>query len=106
MSLDVAGTSVVLLHSPKIARDLFEKRSSIYSDRPVFWMGGELCGFKNLLVFLRYGDRFRRSRKLFHTLIGTANIVKQYSEPQELEARRLLKRLLDRPENHLEHIRK
>jgi hypothetical protein len=106
MSLNVAGQLMIVVNSTKIASDLLEKRSSIYCDRPIFWMGGELVGFRNLLVFLRYGERFRRSRKLFHNLVGTPNIVKQYQEPQELESRRLLKRLLDDPSMYLDHVRK
>ena len=36
MHVDIFGQSFIILNSSKIARDLMEKRSSIYSDRPHF----------------------------------------------------------------------
>ena len=35
ISLNFVGTPVVVVNSPEIAMDIFEKRSSIYSDRSV-----------------------------------------------------------------------
>ena len=41
--LDVFGQRFVFLSSPKIITDLFEKRSSNYSDRKQMTMLNELC---------------------------------------------------------------
>ena len=40
--LKIFGQSVVILHSLQAARDLLDKRSSIYSDRPRFVLLSEL----------------------------------------------------------------
>lgn len=85
---------------------MLDKKSSIYSDRPVLQMGGELVGWKNTLVLLPYGDRFRRYRRLFHNLIGSASTMKQFLPAEELETRRFLRRVLTKPDDLAAHIRK
>jgi cytochrome P450 len=105
-SISMLGQTIVILNSVKIANELLDKKSSIYSDRPVLQMGGELVGWKNSLVLIPYGDRHKRSRKLFHTLVGTPNIVKQYRPVQAREVRRFLKWIMESPEKLQQHIRK
>lgn len=41
--LNVLGMHIVVVNSQKIAIDLMEKRSKIYSDRPYLAMAGDLC---------------------------------------------------------------
>ena len=40
--LKIFGNPYLVVNSPKAAMDLFEKRSNIYSDRPVSIMANEL----------------------------------------------------------------
>lgn len=42
MHVTILGQSMVILHSLQAARDLLDKRSSIYSDRPRFVLLSEL----------------------------------------------------------------
>jgi hypothetical protein len=84
---------------------MLDKKSSIYSDRPVLQMGGELVGWKNTFVLLPYGDRFRRYRRLFHRLIGSQSTMKQFLLTEELETRRFLRRVLINPVDLSTHIR-
>jgi hypothetical protein len=42
--LSVLGQPIVILNSLKAVKDLLDQRSSIYSDRPIFTMVGELMG--------------------------------------------------------------
>ena len=42
MHLNVLGMHIIVINSQKIAIDLMEKRSKIYSDRPYLAMAGEL----------------------------------------------------------------
>jgi hypothetical protein len=41
--IDIFGQSIIILNSLQAARDLLDKRSSIYSDRPRFVLLSELC---------------------------------------------------------------
>ena len=45
------GQSVLVLNSLKSARDLLEKRSATYADRPALVMAGELMGLDQVLSF-------------------------------------------------------
>lgn len=105
-SVTVLGQPLIILNSAKAVIDILEKKSAIYSDRPTLHMGGELVGWKNTLVLLQYGDRFRRYRRLFHKLIGSQAAMKAFLPIEELEARRFLRRVLMKPEDLAAHIRK
>ena len=54
------------MNEPSAARELFEKRSAVFSDRPRVVFGGEMCGWENTLALQRYGERFRRFRREIH----------------------------------------
>ncbi|KAE9404451.1 cytochrome P450 [Gymnopus androsaceus JB14] len=105
-SVTVLGQPLIILNSAKVAVDLLDKRSSIYSDRPVLQMGGELVGWKNTLVLLPYSDRFKRYRRLFHNLIGSQATMRQYFPAEELETKKFLRRVLAEPEELQAHVRK
>ncbi|KAJ7591425.1 cytochrome P450 [Mycena floridula] len=102
-SVTVLGQPLIILNSAK-ACSMLDK--SLYADRPVLQMGGELVGWKNTLVLLQYGDRFRRFRKLFHNIIGSQATIKQFLPAEELETRRFLRRVLAKPDNLAQHVRK
>lgn len=53
----------------------------------------------------RYDDTLRLHRKCVHNFIGTRNSTSQYESIEEVESRRFLLRVLDDPENLLDHIR-
>ncbi|KAF8665749.1 hypothetical protein AX16_000197 [Volvariella volvacea WC 439] len=105
-TVTVLGQNLIILNSAKAAVGMLDKKSSIYSDRPTLQMGGELVGWKNTLALLPYGDRFRRYRRLFHNLIGSPSIMKQYLPAEECETRRFLRRVLTRPQDLAAHIRR
>ncbi|KDR83471.1 hypothetical protein GALMADRAFT_645322 [Galerina marginata CBS 339.88] len=105
-SVTVVGQPLIILNSARVASDMLDKKSGIYSDRPVLQMGGELVGWKNTMVLLPYGDRFRRYRRLFHSLIGTSSAVRCYYPSEELEARRFLRRVLMKPDDLSAEVRR
>ncbi|KAF5364320.1 hypothetical protein D9756_000610 [Leucocoprinus leucothites] len=105
-SVTVLGQPLVIINSAQVARDILDKKSAIYSDRPTLQMAGELVGWKNTLVLLPYGDRFRRYRRLFHKLIGSTAAMKQFNPIEEAEALRFLRRVLYDPDNLSMHIRR
>ncbi|KAF8803765.1 cytochrome P450 [Phlegmacium glaucopus] len=105
-SVTVLGQPIIIINSAKVANDMLDKKSVIYSDRPVLQMAGELVGWKHTLVLLPYGPRFRRYRRLFHSLIGSQAVVKRFFPGEELEARRFLRRVLTKPDDLAVHVRK
>ncbi|TDL20071.1 cytochrome P450 [Rickenella mellea] len=105
-SISVFGNTMILIQSPTIAFDLFEKKSTIYSSRPTLVFGGQLCGWDGALPLLPYGSRFRAYRKNMSQLIGTKSAVSQFARLEAEETRRFLRRVMDNPDGLLWHIKK
>ncbi|KAG0702321.1 cytochrome P450 [Suillus ampliporus] len=101
---EVLGQRIIVVNSLKTAMDMLDKKSILYSDRPVFPMGGELVGWKYTLGLVPYGDRFRRSRKHFR-IIGSRAALDIYNPMEEVETHRFLKRVLANPDQLQAHIR-
>jgi len=106
VSVSVFGQQMIIVNSAKTANEMFEKKSSIYSDRPIMQMGGELVGWKNTLVLIPYGKRFQNYRKFFHQVIGTPSSMNRFLPAEEAEARKFLKSVLVNPDDLATHVRK
>ncbi|KAF5309392.1 hypothetical protein D9619_012297 [Psilocybe cf. subviscida] len=95
--LNVLGKPIIVVNSAKIAQDLMDKRSSIYSDRPILVMA-ELCGYYDSFVMLPYGDEWRSQRRLVvHDL--SPSMTPRYYGLQETAARMLVRNVLAKPES-------
>ncbi|KAJ7720165.1 cytochrome P450 [Mycena metata] len=93
--LDAAGTSIVVISSMETVKDLFEKRSSLYSDRPRAVMLAELMGWDFGL-----GDRWRANRRLFHETFSVG-AGKQFYPQERAAAHELLRRMLQDPQRDI-----
>ena len=121
--LNVLGQHFVILSSLEVITDLFEKRSSNYSDRkhmtmlndlyvsPSFHLGGFLkntnrgrMNWSMSMALMPYGPWWRRHRRLFHEYFHP-NAVTKYQPIQRQEVQAFLRRLLDTPDDFLHHIR-
>ncbi|KAG2356982.1 cytochrome P450 [Suillus spraguei] len=103
--IEVFGQHIVVLNSVKTAMDMLDNKSTIYSDRPILPVGGELIGWKNVMPLLPYGDHLRCQRKNFHSVIGTRAAVGIYNQVEEVETRRFLKRVFTKPDQLQAHVR-
>ncbi|KIJ39738.1 hypothetical protein M422DRAFT_257332 [Sphaerobolus stellatus SS14] len=102
--LDVFGTPLVFLNSRRIVHELFERRSSNYSDRTTFPMVVDLMGLGWSLALHGYGEWWRRHRRAMHDKFHP-NAVKAYEPIQIKHTRDLLRRLHKAPEDFIKHIR-
>ncbi|KAF8490208.1 cytochrome P450 [Gautieria morchelliformis] len=102
--IKLLGQSMVIVGTADIAYELFEKRSSIYSDRTELPMVNDLMGFSWALSFIPYGAAWRRNRALMHKKFHPAAAAK-YRPIQAKHTRRLLRRLCESPDNFVDHIR-
>ncbi|KAF8558813.1 cytochrome P450 [Imleria badia] len=103
--IEILGQHIVILNNANVAMEMLDKKSSSYSDRPVFPMGGELVGWKNTFVLLPYGDRFREYRKNFARMIGSRAAMESYHPIEESETHRFLQRVLAKPAELSQHVR-
>ena len=119
---NVLGQHFLILSSLERTTDLFEKKSSNYSDRPRAPMLVDLYVSDSLHLNLcekkacfrmkwdfsiglqPYGIWWRRHRKAFHQYF-TIDAVSKYQPIQRREVHAFLRRLLDTPDNFLHHVR-
>ncbi|KAF4596070.1 hypothetical protein EYR38_007442 [Pleurotus pulmonarius] len=95
--LSVLGRSIVVLDSHQAAVDLLEKRSALYSASSSLFA----CrmGWDPDVVFLPYGQRFRKHRKLFHTYFMQKSCL-QFQPVQLHNAHLLVHGLMKNEGNH------
>ncbi|PBK87328.1 cytochrome P450 [Armillaria gallica] len=115
ISLNFMGSRVVVVNTHDAARDLFERRSLIYSDRLADDFGAEfsylmpsqewvLDGTPASYLMARDGKASPRHRKIFRQEIeGHSSAA--YHDCEIHEARLLLRRPLNDPENYRKSIR-
>ena len=122
--LNVLGQHIVILNSLEVITDLFEKRSSNYSDRKHSTLMTELyvssyashlkelvknavrcrMGLDISMSRMPYGLWWRKHRKSFHEHFHR-KVVTKYQPLQRREVQAFLRRLLVTPDEFSHHIR-
>ncbi|KAF7789975.1 hypothetical protein EIP86_000923 [Pleurotus ostreatoroseus] len=98
ISMNLSGTPVIIINTAEVAQDLLEKRSSIYGDSR-----GISVGWDFNIALMRYGEHWRASRRAFHQYFRP-NAVVNYLPQTTKWMREFARRLLDSPEDFMEHI--
>lgn len=94
---------MVILNSSDVADEMLDKKSAIYSDRPVFPVAGEVIGWRRILAFHQYGSRWREIRRLFSRTIGAHNSLVRLADGLEQEAYEFARRIAADPANLTQH---
>ncbi|KAI6042050.1 cytochrome P450 [Pisolithus marmoratus] len=98
----VLGKEYIIVRSEKVAHELLDQRSSIYSDRPRV-PSIELFGLGFTTPTLPYGEGWRQHRKALHLVLNKKEAIK-YETMQLQRARGLLTNLLMTPQNYEDHF--
>ncbi|KAG6333534.1 hypothetical protein ID866_5559 [Astraeus odoratus] len=99
--VNLLGKDIVILNSEKVAHELLEQRSSIYSDRPTLSIN-KFFGVDFSTGVLPYGSQWRLHRKMFyHAFNKDATVAYRTIQMQKIH--QLLQKLLDSPQNYAEH---
>ncbi|KAF5366421.1 hypothetical protein D9758_009789 [Tetrapyrgos nigripes] len=101
--MSVFDTTVVVINSYERAVEMLDKKGTVYSDRPYVPMAMELIEMRDSMGFLPYDKTFKSSRRLFHQELGSSSAVRGFFPAEEHLARRFLKRVLNSPEELLDH---
>jgi len=96
MHVDIIGQPIIIINTAEIAKDLMDRRATIYSDRPHFVMANDLVGYGETFVLQPYGDNWRKQRRLVAQDFSSAKIPR-YHGLQEKEARILVRNILKDP---------
>ncbi|KAI0263422.1 cytochrome P450 [Gloeopeniophorella convolvens] len=100
--LRIFGRVIIILNSEKVAKDLFGRRGSKFSDRPDNTMF-EMMGCTGLLAGAHYNDDFRTSRKFIERGMRQG-LIGKYKPMKQARVRVLLSRILERPDDFEAHL--
>lgn len=89
---------MIIINRFETAVAMLDKKSTIYSDRPVLPMAGELSGWDKVTTLMRNKEHLRLHRRLFHSVIGTQAKLKRFEPTVENATHKFLRRILDRPQ--------
>ena len=98
-SVSVFGYNIIVVNDLQIAQDIMEKRSAIYSDRPRVPFGGDMVGWGKTTALLDYGSEVKAHRRNSHQIMGTPKAASKFHYLQDIEAKKLVKRILERRES-------
>ncbi|CAK7225230.1 hypothetical protein SEUCBS140593_005832 [Sporothrix eucalyptigena] len=104
-SLMLGTKTMIVLSSDVDVKEMLDRRSGIYSDRPDMFIGQKVASGNLRLVVMRYGDNWRMIHKMVHNILNIKAAV-TYVPYQDLENKILLESLLDTPQDMLLHIRR
>ncbi|CAE6411307.1 unnamed protein product [Rhizoctonia solani] len=94
--LEILGHKLLVLNSIEAASEILDKRSALYSDRPIIPMVTDpaLMGWSKLVSMVGYNDLWRHYRRIMNNWLNV-RAVGQFNDLQERQARLLLQRLLN-----------
>ncbi|KAJ7843627.1 cytochrome P450 [Mycena olivaceomarginata] len=98
------GQLVVVLNTHKVAADLLDRRSLIYSDRPRFIMVYEYLSGGLLISGAPYGELWRRLRRAAHEGLNI-RAAEKLQPQQEREAATLAAYIIRDPDEWEEHLK-
>ena len=101
----IGGSDYIWLSSPKVVKDLMDKKSTIYSSRPPLPLAQDVASAGRRQLFMPYGPEWRTLRKASHALLNSATAVK-YEPVQDFESKQMMNDLLDTPERFYQHNRR
>ncbi|KAJ8517661.1 hypothetical protein ONZ45_g5191 [Pleurotus djamor] len=100
--LEVAGNSIVVLHSLESITEILNRRSAINPSRPYGIMLSKLMGWDWHFGLLPYGNPWRDRRRVFRQEFNHSN-SHNHQATQLKYARRFLRDVLDRPSELVHH---
>ncbi|KAH0219980.1 cytochrome P450, partial [Aureobasidium melanogenum] len=95
-SIMVGSRPMIVLSSVEVVKELLEKRSAIYSDRPEAYAAKHIPTSKLRIVFMPYTPLWRKLRKVTHSLLSI-KAARNYDPYQETERKQMLDEILINP---------
>ncbi|KAL3450789.1 cytochrome P450 [Aspergillus insuetus] len=101
-SLKLGTGTAIVLTSRKLVKELIDRKSSKYSNRPDSFLAHRITGGSHLLA-MQYGPLWRTMRKAVHQYFMESMVEKQHIAVQNAEAVQMLRDFCLRPEQHMLH---
>ena len=93
----------IVLTSPRLVRELIDKKSSIYSHRPASYVGYNLISDGDHLLLMQYSDHWRTCRKLVHQFFMETMVTKSHIGVVNAEAIQMARDFILEPTGHMRH---
>ncbi|KAK4152517.1 phenol 2-monooxygenase [Chaetomidium leptoderma] len=101
-SLKVGPATSIVISSPRLIKQLVDKKSNLYSSRPASHVGN-IIGNGDHLLLMQYSDRWRTCRKLVHQFFMEQMVVKNHIDVVDAEAVQMLRDFVVQPDGYMKH---
>ncbi|KAL4772057.1 cytochrome P450 [Aspergillus nidulans var. acristatus] len=101
-SLKLGTGTAIVITEPRLVKEVIDRKSSKYSNRPESFVAHTITGGSHLLV-MQYGPLWRTMRKLVHQHFMEAAVEKSHIHVQNAEAVQMLRDFCVRPDLHMLH---
>ena len=102
-SLKLGTGTAVVLTDRRLVKQLIDKKSSIYSNRPPSYVSHDLITGGDHLLVMQYGNLWRSFRKIIHQYFMESVVEKEHIVLQNAEAVQMIHDYLIYPEQHMLH---
>ncbi|KZT69365.1 cytochrome P450 [Daedalea quercina L-15889] len=104
--LHIFNRPTLVLNSVEAARDLLDRRSAIYSDRPHFILFVDMFDWNPNPALMPYGPWWRQHRVWLHAGLMEKGSLMQYEPLLRRETNQLILALIDSPDEFALHIKR
>jgi cytochrome P450 family 619 len=102
-SLKLGTGTAVVLTDRRLIKQLLDKKSNIYSNRPPSFVSHDLITGGDHLLVMQYGNTWRSFRKLIHQYFMESMVEKEHIVLQNAEAVQMIHDYMLYPEEHMRH---
>jgi len=102
-SLKLGTGTAVVLTDRRLVKQLIDKKSNIYSNRPPSYVSHDLITGGDHLLVMQYGKVWRSFRKMIHQYFMESMVEKEHVVLQNAEAVQMIRDYLLHPEEHMLH---
>lgn len=102
----MGSQTAIVLNSPYMIKQLVDKQSAVYSNRPRSYIADSLVFYNDHLMFLNPDTRWRRGRRLYHKFFNETLCESSHHHLQNAEAAQLLRDICQSPDNFMNHIKR
>lgn len=93
----------MVLTDRRLVKELIDKKSSKYSDRPFSYVSTELMTKGDHILIMRYGNLWRACRKVIHQTFMESKCDSSHIATQNAEAVQMIRDYALHPEQHMLH---
>ncbi len=94
---------MVVLTDRRLIKDLIDKKSSIYSNRPPHYVGNSLITGGDHVLVMDYGNVWRAYRKVIHQHFMESMVINSHTKLVDAEAVQMCRDFMLTPRKHMYH---